>query len=176
MRLLQLVDPVQHGADPIDRRVRVAADLKPHERRVPVGGDLTRVRRSERGADVLDDVERRDRRDDVATAALNNGSLARSVELCIRTFSPAGCGNPASRILSMRPDSPGPGASASIVFMPTMPPIPNATTTNASQPNVAVFQWVALQRPMRAAMLRFECVVRDMPSSFVFELRGGRAR
>ena len=53
----------------------------------------------------------------------------------------------------MRPDSPGPGASASMVFMPTMPPIPNETTTKASQPNVAVFQWVALQRPMRAAML-----------------------
>ena len=28
-----------------------------------------------------------------------------------------------------------------------------ATTTKASQPKTAVFQWLALQRPMRAAML-----------------------
>src|SRR6266849_5507838 len=32
-------------------------------------------------------------------------------------------------------------------------PIMTATTTNASQPKTAVFQWLALQRPMRAAML-----------------------
>src|SRR5919198_4887813 len=30
---------------------------------------------------------------------------------------------------------------------------PNASTTNTSQPKTAVFQWLALQRPMRAAML-----------------------
>src|SRR5436190_3996316 len=35
-----------------------------------------------------------------------------------------------------------------------MAPIPKVTTTRASQPNVAVFQWSALQRPMRAARLR----------------------
>src|SRR5689334_2751501 len=29
----------------------------------------------------------------------------------------------------------------------------NAAMTNASQPKVAVFQWLALQRPIRAAML-----------------------
>jgi hypothetical protein len=32
-------------------------------------------------------------------------------------------------------------------------PSAKATTTNASQPNVAVFQWSALQRPIRAARL-----------------------
>ena len=53
----------------------------------------------------------------------------------------------------MRPDSPGPAALGSIVLMPTAPPSPNATRTNAIQPNVAVFQWAALQRPMRAARL-----------------------
>ena len=55
----------------------------------------------------------------------------------------------------MRPDSPGPGVFGSMFFVPTMPPSPKATTTKASQPNVAVFQWCALQRPMRAA--RLEC-------------------
>ena len=57
----------------------------------------------------------------------------------------------------MRPDSPGPGVLASMVFMPTMPPSPKATTTMASQPNVAVFQCAALQRPMRPA--RFDRLV-----------------
>ena len=54
----------------------------------------------------------------------------------------------------MRPDSPGPGAFVSIVFVPTMPPSAKATMTKMSQPNVAVFQCIALQRPMRAATLR----------------------
>ena len=41
----------------------------------------------------------------------------------------------------MRPDSPGPSLEVgSMVFVPTMPPSANATTTKASQPNVAVFQ------------------------------------
>ena len=53
----------------------------------------------------------------------------------------------------MRPDSRGPGVFGSIVFVPAMPPSPKATMTNASQPNVAVFQWLALQRPIRAATL-----------------------
>ena len=75
-----------------------------------------------------------------ATADVNAGASTSSVPLWISTLSPAGCRNPASRILSMRPDSPGPGALASTVFVPTMPPSPKATTTSASQPNVAVFQ------------------------------------
>src|ERR1700750_1937960 len=37
--------------------------------------------------------------------------------------------------------------------MPTLLPIMKARATNASQPKTAVFQWLALQRPMRAAML-----------------------
>ena len=53
----------------------------------------------------------------------------------------------------MRPDSPGPAVFGSMVFVPTAPPIANAPTTIASQPKVAVFQWAALQRPMRAARL-----------------------
>src|SRR6476661_3042006 len=38
-------------------------------------------------------------------------------------------------------------------FVPTCMPIASDAITNASQPNTAVFQWLALQRPMRAAML-----------------------
>jgi hypothetical protein len=48
--------------------------------------------------------------------------------------------NPSSRILSIRPDSPGPDLFGSRVFVPTAPPIANAAITSASQPNVAVFQ------------------------------------
>src|SRR2546423_7525530 len=38
-------------------------------------------------------------------------------------------------------------------FVPTKLPTMTAAMTNASQPKTAVFQWLALQRPMRAAML-----------------------
>ena len=64
--LLQLGHPVEDRADPVDRRVGVAADLELHERGVAVRGDLPAVPGSERRADVLDDPELRDPRDDVA--------------------------------------------------------------------------------------------------------------
>ena len=71
---------------------------------------------------------------------MNAGSLVLSDLLWMRTVSPAGCLKPASRILSARPDSPGPAVESSMSFVPTMPPSTKATTTKASQPNVAVFQ------------------------------------
>src|SRR5205085_1434235 len=53
-------------------------------------------------------------------------------------------------------------------FVPTFMPSMNAAATNTSQPKTAVFQWLALQRPMRAAML-FERFRGDMPfSSFAW--------
>src|SRR5262245_34260500 len=88
------------------------------------------------------------------TAASNAGVPAVAVRLCINTFSAAGRLKPSCRIRSIRPDSPGPVVFGSGVFVPTMPPSPKATTTRSSQPKVAVFQWFALQRPMRAARLR----------------------
>src|SRR5215210_3311803 len=97
-----------------------------------------------------------------ATALLKAGSLARSVELSTRTLSLAGCWKPASRIRSIRPDSPGPGSFGSIVVVPTAPPRAKATKTKAIHPKVAVFQWEALQRPIRAARLRLLCLVRDI--------------
>src|SRR5947209_4178225 len=51
------------------------------------------------------------------------------------------------------PDSPLPLFSWMRVFVPRTPPMAAAAMTNASQPKVAVFQWLALQRPIRAAML-----------------------
>src|SRR5258705_6251114 len=39
-------------------------------------------------------------------------------------------------------------------FVPRTVPMASAVTTNASHPKVADFQWFALHRPMRAAMLR----------------------
>ena len=74
-----------------------------------------------------------------ATAESKAGVPARAVRLWIRTCSEAGCLKPASRIRFMRPDSPGP-AVLSMFLVPTMPPSPKATRTNASQPNVAIFQ------------------------------------
>ena len=74
-----------------------------------------------------------------ATAALKAGSFVSRVVLWTRTLSSAGRLKPASRIRSIRPDSPGPGAFGSIDFVPAMPSA-KATTTNASHPKVAVFQ------------------------------------
>ena len=46
-----------------------------------------------------------------------------------------------------------PAFFGSSCFVPTALPIMNATATNASQPKIAVFLWLALQRPIRAARL-----------------------
>ena len=56
-----------------------------------------------------------------AIAESKAGVPTRSERLWIRTRSVAGRLNPASRILSMRPDSPGP-ALVSMFLVPTMPP------------------------------------------------------
>ena len=56
-------------------------------------------------------------------------------------------------ILFALPDSPTAASFFSIIFIGTAMPMANEATTNASQPKVAVFQWLALQRPMRAARL-----------------------
>ena len=89
------------------------------------------------------------------TTARNAGSPARSFELWMTTNSVWGSGrNPACfRIRSARCDSPTFASSLFSCFVPTCMPTANDTITNASQPKTAVFQWLALQRPMRAAML-----------------------
>ena len=81
----------------------------------------------------------------------------------MKTLSGAGCLKPSSRILSMRPDSPGPGAFGSMNFVPIATPRKTATTTNASQPNVAVFQWSAL--PPR----RHVIAAQRVPPSFIVD-------
>src|SRR5204863_8708495 len=95
------------------------------------------------------------------TAESKAGAPARAERLWISTLSLAGNLNPASRILPIRPDSPGPALVGSACFVPTWLPTANASTTSASQPKVAVFQCAALQRPTRAATLEF-CLARDM--------------
>src|SRR4051794_40387598 len=42
------------------------------------------------------------------------------------------------------------------VFVPRLPPIMKAATTNASHPTIAILRWRALQRPARAAKV-LEC-------------------
>ena len=85
--------------------------------RSPASGRSRRPRPSRR---------RRRRR---SIAGVEGGRRRRDVErLWIRTLSPAGCLKPASRILSMRPDSPGPGVFGSTCFVPTMLPRANATS------------------------------------------------
>src|SRR5437868_8294371 len=52
-------------------------------------------------------------------------------------------------------------------FVPMFMPSMNAAATNTSQPKTAVFQWLALQRPMRAAML-FERFRGDISDQLLF--------
>src|SRR5687767_13785557 len=81
------------------------------------------------------------------------------------------CGKPASMILSACRASPTLVSLVSRYFVPTALPIAKDATTNASQPKTAVFQWLALHRPMRAAKL-LECLRGDTVSP----LRGGLVR
>ena len=65
------------------------------------------------------------------------------------------------RIWSARCDWPVLTSASLMFFVPTLLPIMKAATANTSQPKTAIFQWLALQRPMRAAML-FERLRGDM--------------
>src|SRR6266496_764921 len=85
------------------------------------------------------------------TAAWNRALVAVSEELWRSTSSLAGCLNSSLRIRWTRPDSPGPGSFADSDLVPTIWPTPKAITTNASQPNTAAFQCLALHRPTRVA-------------------------
>ena len=68
-------------------------------------------------------------------------------------------------ILFALPASPTAASFFSIICIGNRIPIANDATTNASQPNVAVFQWRTLQPPIRAAMF-LDCFRGDMTSSF----------
>ena len=108
------------------------------------------------------------------TAARNCGSPAYTVPLCTSTLSSAALGNASWSVLSARPDSPGPPSSCSALFVPMAPPTITRTITKASQPQIAVLRWDALQRAARAAMFLFSAmsvppvfeVVRGMPGDF----------
>src|SRR5687767_3623225 len=77
------------------------------------------------------------------------------------TCSSAFFGKASSMILSAVRASPTFSSLSSRYLVPTAPPMTTAAITNASQPKVAVFQWLALQRPIRAARLfeRFKGVI-----------------
>ena len=117
-----------------------APDPELDQHRVPVLRDLAGVSGRERRPDVLDDRACRRGRATTSSIAASNAAVPAQASLWMRTLSPAGCLKPASRILSMRPDSPGPDVLWSMFCRPTTLPIATATTTKASQPKVAVFQ------------------------------------
>src|SRR5215210_1876910 len=85
------------------------------------------------------------------TAALNAGSLVVSERLWISTSSPPGCLKSSYRIVSARPDSPGPAVWKTIVFIGEAMLVVNRTIAKASQPKIAFFRCCALQRAIRAA-------------------------
>ena len=141
------LDRVEDRADLVGGLVLLACDVEADEHGVP-------VLRNRRRLDVTDDGHPRDAGGDVLDGRVEHRRAGPDRRLWTRTFSAAGCLNPASRMRSIRPDWPGPEVFVSMFFVPTMPPRPKATTTRKSQPKVAVFQWFALQRPIRAARLR----------------------
>jgi hypothetical protein len=82
--------------------------------------------------------------------AANAGWSTVAVRDCTRTLSRAGILNPApSMICAARRDSPFAIIQSFISRGPTKLPMTTAPTANASQPNAAVFQCAALQRPAR---------------------------
>src|SRR4051812_4099156 len=90
------------------------------------------------------------------TVARNAGSLIVAVLLWITTISVSApvCLKPASlRIWSPRWAWPTLAFCSSMFFVPAAVPMKTAAMTKASQPKTAVFQWLALQRPIRAARL-----------------------
>jgi hypothetical protein len=92
------------------------------------------------------------------TTASNAGSSALSFVDWMKTISPCSSsfvGKPASTIRSAVLASPTllSPSSKNVVFTMPLALSAKAMKTNASQPKVAVFQWLALHRPMRAAML-----------------------
>src|SRR6478736_3568796 len=96
------------------------------------------------------------------TAAVTSGSP----ELLpwMSTCSDALSGNPAAlTIMSPRLASPLPAADSSSSFRPTRPPMTVASTTNKTQPRMAVLRCCALHRPALAARLR-DCIRTCAPS------------
>jgi hypothetical protein len=88
----------------------------------------------------------------LATVAENVSSLIVVVLDWMRTLSRAGILKPAlSRICAARRDSPFAICQSFISLGPTRLPRITASTANAIQPNAAVFQCAALQRPARPA-------------------------
>ena len=148
-------DRVEDRLDLVDCLVLVAADLEVDERGVSVLGDRA-------APDVLHGRQLRDaRRHVVDRCGEGRRRRPRAERLWIRTLSSRGLLEAgvedlvhAARLARAR-------RVGSMFFMPTRPPSPKATTTKASQPKVAVFQWAALQRPMRAARLEW-CGLLDM--------------
>jgi hypothetical protein len=99
--------------------------------------------------------------------ASNLGSSAVRVGCWMSTISPISSvllGKPASMILSAVRVSPTLASEASRYFAPTALPMKTDAVTNASQPMTAVFQWLELQRPMRAARLLDRNDARPFPS------------
>ena len=153
VRRLSVLD---RGDDRVDLRRRVvgiAGDVEVNERGAPALPDLTGVLGSSGDRMFVTTSSAETLATTSSTAAAKAGSLMVSESLWTRTLSPAGWSNSSWRSLSTRPDSPTPDVACSILVVPLRMPAANATTTNASQPKMAVFRCCALQRPIRPARL-----------------------
>ena len=107
------------------------------------------------------------------TAERNAGESIVAVSLWTSTISVCGSAwKPAClRIWSARWAWPTFAFASSICLVPTTLPRDDSGDHDASQPKTAVFQWLALQRPIRAAML-FDFFKGDMASARFLRIDG----
>ena len=85
--------------------------------------------------------------------AWNSGESASNSSLWTRTVSSAGCSKSSYRILSARPDSPGPEVSNTIDFIGTTMLNAKSVTITPSHPRIAILRCRPLQRAICAARL-----------------------
>jgi len=154
-----VADLDDRGLDPVDlllRDVGLALHVPGHDGRAPVLRDLITVFRVEWRFEVLDRRVSLNGGGDVVDRRSERGIVdgaRRALHEHTASVCGSACGKPLLRIWSALRDWPTFASCMLMLFVPTALPIATAATTNASQPNTAVFQWLALQRPIRAARL-----------------------
>ena len=174
MRALRVGDGVEDRADLVAGLVLVAADVELDERGVLALRDLAGVAGRERRADVLNRRHLRHARDDVldrsgeGRVAYANGAALDQDALAGRLLE-AGVEDPvhAARLA-------GPGRVRVDVLRADRAADGERNDDEREPAETAVFQWSALQRPMRAARLR-DCVcvgARHVGSSFDVRVLG----
>ena len=114
----------------------------------------------------------------ITSATVDRKAGSSTVRLVLWTSTSSVCGARSGkaflRTWSALCDWPTPASLMSICLKPTtMFPNAKRTMTQASQPNTAIFQWRALQAPIRPAMFIARCICAEARSGILCRLGGG---